>query len=148
MRSYEGILIFWLLLLEGVEIRGHGHLVYGVVVCLEGENSTSGPQPYRAEITNQITPQIPTLPFGNRSLQTPLFFETSKLPYEADQAPPSPRLPSSRGLSTDMLTFIYRLSWPEAIHGLVAMLLCTVCPRPRLSTVGTVPRYSTLWCRG
>ena len=67
-----------------------------------------------------------------------------------------PRLPSSRGLSTGMLTFIYRLpsveayprfpggyafiyrlSSPEAIHGFqVAMLLYTVCPRPRLSTVG------------
>jgi hypothetical protein len=29
-----------------------------------------------------------------------------------------PRLPSSRGLSTGMLTFIYRLPSPEAIHGL------------------------------
>ncbi len=27
---------------------------------MEGENSTSGPQPYRAEIINQITPEIPT----------------------------------------------------------------------------------------
>ncbi len=32
---------------------------------MDGENSTStsGPQPYRAEITNQITPEIPTLNF-------------------------------------------------------------------------------------
>jgi hypothetical protein len=28
---------------------------------VEGEISTSGTQPYRAEITNQITPEIPTL---------------------------------------------------------------------------------------
>jgi hypothetical protein len=27
---------------------------------VEGENSTSGSQPYRAEITNRITPEIPT----------------------------------------------------------------------------------------
>jgi len=27
---------------------------------VEGENSPSGPQPYRAEVTNQITPEIPT----------------------------------------------------------------------------------------
>jgi len=42
-----------------------GHLVYGVeaglesILKVEGEISTSGPQPYRAEITNQITPEIP-----------------------------------------------------------------------------------------
>ncbi len=49
-----------------VGIRGRmGHLVYGVeaglesILKMEGEISTSDPQPYRAEITNQITPEIP-----------------------------------------------------------------------------------------
>ncbi len=51
-----------------------GHLVYGVEAGLksiqeevEGENSTSGPQPYRAEITNQITPEIPTFASGSQT---------------------------------------------------------------------------------
>lgn len=49
-----------------VGIRGRmGHLVYGVeaglesILKVEGEISTSDPQPYRAEITNKITPEIP-----------------------------------------------------------------------------------------
>jgi len=39
---------------------------------VEGENSTSSPQPYRAEITNQITPEISTKGKGDEA-ETQLF---------------------------------------------------------------------------
>ncbi len=112
------------------------------------ETLLAGPSPTSPMRRRLPTPLFPTLPFGNRSLQTPLF-EASKLPrllhgavpYEADQA--------SRGLSTCSrwlyfyipfdprprpstvgYPFIYRLPSPEALPRL-AMLLYTVCPRPR-----------------
>jgi len=43
---------------------------------VEGENSTSGPYPYRAEITNQITPEIPTK--GKRPTAKPLATSTGE----------------------------------------------------------------------
>ncbi len=112
---------------------------------------------------------FPTLPLGNRSLHGPKF-GASKLPFlklsssldsytkqyhmKQIRLPRHltrwPRLPSSRGLSTDSrwlyfciafalargyprsggYAFLYRLSPPEAIHGLVAMLLLHRLPSP------------------
>jgi len=46
---------------------------------VEGENSTSGPQPYRAEITNQITPEIPTVRRGQQFPRVQLGRPTLKL---------------------------------------------------------------------
>ena len=115
---------------------------------MEGENSTSGPQPYQpyeAEVTNSPisnTPlweseppwakirtsklpflKLPSSPF--RSFQAPPA-EASKLPrllhgavpYEADQA--------SRGLSTCSRWLYFSIPFgspPGAIHGLMAMFL-------------------------
>jgi len=105
-----------------------------VKTLLAGSSPTS---PMRRRLP---TPLFPTLPFGNRSLQTPLFLKLPRL-----------KLPSSPGSYTEQYhmklirlpeacprsggyAFVYRLSPPEAIHG---WCFCyTVCPRPRLSTVG------------
>ena len=108
---------------------------------MEGENSTSGPQPCQPyEGGDYHLPYFQHSPMGirasvdqNSDLQAPLF-EASKLPFlKLSSSPGSyteqyhmeqirllhsptkvPRLPSSRGLSTGVLTFIYRLPSSEA----------------------------------
>ena len=139
---------------------------------MEGENSTSGLQPYQpyeAEVTNSPISNTPL--WESEPPNSPFFeaspAEASKLPrllhgavpYEADQ--------TSRGLSTvwwlcfcipfvparghpRLVLLLYRLSPPEAIHGWLSFVIPFVPARgyPRLAilfyTVCPRPRLSTV----
>ena len=94
----------------------------------------AGPSPTSPMRRRLPTPLFPTLPFGNRSLQTPLFWKLSSSPdsYTKQYYTKLIRLPEACPRVPDGYTFIYRFV-PARGHPRLAILFYTVCPRPRLS---------------
>jgi len=71
---------------------------------VEGENSNSGPQPYRAEITNQITPEIPTPHTVVATASIDHGYTCPILPYSDDLAESSLGIPSWRNSTLAAMT--------------------------------------------